>query len=542
MNYDRHLYPATDQHLPSADDSSYSECNTREDEGLRGRYRGDGIEPYPSDLSNDLARYHTTPAHASNDGRYGFYGPGSHIRLLNPVSTVTSGETSSSARQYLTDEIIDSTESCSPAQHDVEDWSRHTQDLEWQEITPVQLPQLTWVDLLLDDTHQSTHWVGSDEHASQNQTQEHPESQYMGMELGQMDWPMTSVTNPELSINRLLSPIIEQPYVASDASSMIVEPSICGNAKRSLINGPASSEYCPHSDCDAAFHGAHARGNLARHRRLRHRFFYDRTYVCEEPGCSNSYKRQDARLKHYRKHHPHRASDLVIRRPTRARDQGDYHVSGKTRNAEDAMNEIISSTLSEPTTEVAPTDVGSIQCDICRKEFNRAAELRRHKKSIHNLNSQQYFCTVPGCDRASRPFLRKDKLADHTARVHTQSTASEAFEHGEEVSEATYRCDHEGCAREFDQRADLLRHQRTHTDKSERPHKCARCAKSFLYPKDLKRHQATHLDDEDGDKPSFHCEVASCDYGPGKQGFSRKDGMIRHMRRFHPELIADEET
>jgi uncharacterized Zn-finger protein len=319
--------------------------------------------------------------------------------------------------------------------------------------------------------------------------------------------------------------------------------------------------HCAAEGCTTIFRGRYRKGNLARHKR--HYHSGPRVYICEDEGCDRVFRRQDARIKHYRKYHPHLTSGPAFSRKSH-RFQSDYDIGSNTRETGAAILGSQSSmpllqyadsgivymditpskptiVTSEPSTEALRKDGESVRCDICQKEFNRAAELRRHNDSVHNLNPPQYFCEVPGCDRASRPFPRKDKLADHTARVHGHSTTSETFKHGEEVSEATYRCDHEGCEREFDQRADLLRHQRTHTDKSERPHKCAQCEKSFLYPKDLKRHQATHLDNRDDEKPSFHCQVASCEYGPGGKGFSRKDGMIRHMGRFHPELVVEKE-
>ncbi|KAH8637862.1 hypothetical protein IG631_05632 [Alternaria alternata] len=360
---------------------------------------------------------------------------------------------------------------------------------------------------------------------------------------------------------------------ASDWSSMTIETlarstqsenpiSTTSSLSSEVVNGGRDQETLSCAFCPAKFAGIYARGNYGRHRRQKH-VDHNREFQCEVSHCPKVFRRHDARLKHYRRQHPdlvhnsESGNDWHARRrrasctdETRG-EQQDY-LSPKNRlqsTGGDSEMIYMDTTPSTPTmvvnelsTEVIRQEGENIRCDICQKEFNRAAELRRHKDSVHNLNSLQYFCEVPGCDRASRPFPRKDKLADHTARVHTQALALRALGHGEEALQPTYHCGYQGCERTFDQRADLLRHQRTHTDKSERPHKCAQCEQSFLYPKDLRRHQATHLDNEDDDKPSFHCEVASCEYGPGRQGFSRRDGMIRHMRRSHPELIADEET
>ena len=196
-----------------------------------------------------------------------------------------------------------------------------------------------------------------------------------------------------------------------------------------------------------------------------------------------------------------------------------------TNNAQSTLPSLASKLNTRPIHEL-------VACHLCsdgHKTFNRRADFRRHMATVHSPNSPQYPCTIPGCPRGLHGFPRKDKLNDHMAKVHSPSNAVTPRK------PTTFACPEQGCGREFDQRADLLRHQRTHTDMSERPHKCGQCDKSFLYPKDLKRHEATHLGDEDEEKPSFHCPVTSCEYGPGGSGFSRKDGMLRHMKRFHPE-------
>jgi hypothetical protein len=74
--------------------------------------------------------------------------------------------------------------------------------------------------------------------------------------------------------------------------------------------------YCPTLGCSAKFKGAYAKGSLARHRRLKHgsRRGKGREYHCEDAGCSKSFQRQDARLKHYRKAHPQLAPGPALSR------------------------------------------------------------------------------------------------------------------------------------------------------------------------------------------------------------------------------------
>jgi hypothetical protein len=544
MSFDRRLYPATDQPLPSADDRSYSKYHTREDEGLRLRNQLDDIEPYLSERSNDLARYHNTPAHTSNDSPWSHINP--HSINANDVD-IDPPYSYYDINQQHTEHLLNAS------------GVTLSDNAAWRQTSVVTIDP-EW-DLLFPDTRQDTHWAALNRDAAQIQNPEHPWSSYVGAQSGQ-PYPVSMYESSfsatpglalQLGNDEEFGPFghtRRMAMSASECSSVATYEPSSGTVLRCAAEG-----------CTAIFSGRYCKGNLARHKRLNHS--HGRVYMCEDDDCDRVFRRQDARIKHYRKCHPQLTSGPAFSRKSH-RIQSDYDVGSNTREAGAAILESQSSmpplqytdsgtvymdttpsrpmiVTSGPSTEALRKDGESVQCDICQKEFNRVPELRRHKDSVHKLNPPQYFCEVPGCGRASRPFPRKDKLADHTARVHGHSTTSEALKHGEEVSEATHRCDHEGCKREFDQRADLLRHQRTHTDESERPHKCAQCEKSFLYPKDLKRHQATHLDSKDDDKPSFHCEVASCEYGPGKQGFSRKDGMIRHMRRFHPEVIVEKE-
>ncbi|KAH8628748.1 hypothetical protein IG631_16005 [Alternaria alternata] len=95
-------------------------------------------------------------------------------------------------------------------------------------------------------------------------------------------------------------------------------PLTCTNSSRSLGNNrrprtpalatsasPSSVQSnmvrCP--SCSAQFEGIHRQGNYGRHRRQKHAG-QRKELPCEHSTCGKSYRRSDARLKHYRKYHP----------------------------------------------------------------------------------------------------------------------------------------------------------------------------------------------------------------------------------------------
>jgi hypothetical protein len=66
---------------------------------------------------------------------------------------------------------------------------------------------------------------------------------------------------------------------------------------------------CPVEGCKAQFTGLYRRGNQRRHIRLIHSTV---EYPCAVPDCCKTFNRQDARLKHHRKHH---ASEIPSLKP-----------------------------------------------------------------------------------------------------------------------------------------------------------------------------------------------------------------------------------
>ncbi|KAF2684451.1 hypothetical protein K458DRAFT_31981 [Lentithecium fluviatile CBS 122367] len=97
-----------------------------------------------------------------------------------------------------------------------------------------------------------------------------------------------------------------------------------------------------------------------------------------------------------------------------------------------------------------------------------------------------------------------------------------------------FPCPFDGCGKSYDRSCDLKRHQKTHMDRSERPHKCSVCNDGFLYPKDRDRHQRTH-EASSSAQAMLYCQVPGC---PKVNGFSRRDNLLRHQRKQHRLVVS----
>jgi uncharacterized C2H2 Zn-finger protein len=209
-----------------------------------------------------------------------------------------------------------------------------------------------------------------------------------------------------------------------------------------------------------------------------------------------------------------------------------------------------------------------LNCDHCNTPFTgvyRRGNLARHIRNRHA--PKLYPCPNSVCGKI---YKRSDALRKHCMKAHGSlalldqpHTFAAAFEshpipsQGLDVTntdaviapsitvagtlpateqqdvQPNYSCPEPGCTHVFGRNAELIRHSRTHLSESERPYRCAQCDQSFLYPKDLRRHETTHSETNIG---TIHCQVNSCLYGPGGLSFTRRDGLLRHMRRTHPDI------
>jgi hypothetical protein len=133
----------------------------------------------------------------------------------------------------------------------------------------------------------------------------------------------------QLNLERSATPHVGGiPRSVATSSSSITEYSGHPSWSSVLTSEPDAPPHddsevleCAQPGCQTFFTGDYRRGNLGRHRRLRHG---NKFYVCEDDTCAKEFKRQDARLKHYRKYHP----DLAASTPYVARSAGSRRPRG----------------------------------------------------------------------------------------------------------------------------------------------------------------------------------------------------------------------
>ncbi|KAJ3235818.1 hypothetical protein HDU78_004965 [Chytriomyces hyalinus] len=99
----------------------------------------------------------------------------------------------------------------------------------------------------------------------------------------------------------------------------------------------------------------------------------------------------------------------------------------------------------------------------------------------------------------------------------------------DDTNRMRYRCDFEGCGREFNHRSNFLEHRRTHT--GERPFKCdyPDCSLTYTTRNRLNIHQRKHT----GEKP-FPCDYPNCEFA------TTQSSNLKKHKRTH--LTAEEKA
>lgn len=331
---------------------------------------------------------------------------------------------------------------------------------------------------------------------------------------------------------------------------------------------------CP--SCDTTFSGPYGQGSMHRHMRLIHGPRGKETvYRCEAMHCDKTFKRKDARLKHYRNKHPELGASIAVPRknevPIRHR-RTSTTLSTESSLKSNASSIVLGSsyqedwslpkklpigrltpqvavkTISRSQTVMSDFEPGSIgastpdqsaydteegrstgqederfECDTCDQSFGRLADLRRH---VQKHQESKFVCDVTGCEKG---FYRLDKLRDHVRTAHNGTLSvkeggSLIIEVGEgegKTFEKTpmFQCEH--CSSTFEARGQLNKHMHRRHD---RRYSCnsVGCTVTFALKTDLRRHVlAKHT----AAVEMWHCTSPGC-----RKTFSRRDNLLRHQR------------
>lgn len=118
----------------------------------------------------------------------------------------------------------------------------------------------------------------------------------------------TTFRSPSIEYNPDIDASYTQaPSIQPDTRQSLTPPTT------SMASKSPETLFCKYEFCNASFRGEYKRGSLSRHIRQKHSA-HESTCPCKVPGCFKTFKRQDARVKHYRKCHPSLGIGLPVRR------------------------------------------------------------------------------------------------------------------------------------------------------------------------------------------------------------------------------------
>jgi hypothetical protein len=287
----------------------------------------------------------------------------------------------------------------------------------------------------------------------------------------------------------------EGPWTAlSSATSrfLSVPPSIGDSPSETSDLPEVSSERSVNvfrcSACGATFSGRYGKGNLARHRRHQH-IGHEPGYPCEEIGCARMFKRKDARLKHYRRHHPQSGQIPSTRRGSRA----------SIFSSESCQSE--TATIVKPASQ-SQDDLSSDEpFPMTRENSSSLAAIPR------SVPLEFPDLTLEGCLKAEDGPL----LEDH-------------------APSSSHKCTQ--CGVECQTSGQLNYHiNRSHV----RRFKCKQCDKAFNLKADLHRHELSKHKPEL--QQIFHCADAACTHT-----FTRRDNLVRHIHKCHKKNAISKDT
>ncbi|XP_048882817.1 zinc finger protein 574 isoform X2 [Brienomyrus brachyistius] len=262
---------------------------------------------------------------------------------------------------------------------------------------------------------------------------------------------------------------------------------------------------CPCPDCPATFLRP---AKLAIHRYTQHPGA-PAPYPC--PHCPSGFLRKRLRDRHCLEVHPHLAHadtppDSLSMPPSQPPPGGDSHLPGLVLAVPAEGGETSNgASIPGPPETAAPVCRGGLDCTMCGKRLNSAANLRLHQLS--HTSRRRRATSAAGrtkghqCPVCGKLFVSSSGVVLHQ-RVHTGERPFPCTQCGKCFRQSTHLREHlrthsgerpfrcELCDKSFVQSMHLAEHRRTHT--GERPHVCLICGKAFRTFSNLRNHRKTH--------------------------------------------------
>lgn len=173
------------------------------------------------------------------------------------------------------------------------------------------------------------------------------------------------------------------------------------------------------------------------------------------------------------------------------------------------------------------------ECDVCKKKFLGANDLRKHVR-IHT-NERPYVCNECGQGFRQAGSLKNHIVCKHSPGLQNKDIfvcnyCSKAFPIKERLrlhlrthtGDKPYECEH--CEKKFARGGQLAQHLRTHT--GSKPYICHVCNSTFTCSANLKLHMNRHLEIR-----NYICDICG-------KSFFRRDALKKHLNCYHANVKA----
>ncbi|KAH7414272.1 hypothetical protein DE146DRAFT_750431 [Phaeosphaeria sp. MPI-PUGE-AT-0046c] len=143
--------------------------------------------------------------------------------------------------------------------------------------------------------------------------------------------------------------LLQRPDTSQHLSPHLVPIDSSSDGESPSSNGSSTMSdvwHCPNADCGQTFTGRYARGNLNRHRRQYHQSEGMTELICEVPSCARVFRRQDSRLKHYRRRHPDLGARAAIPRGSRQHNTSGMSSTVREEVPQEAQESVLRSVSS----------------------------------------------------------------------------------------------------------------------------------------------------------------------------------------------------